>query len=102
MAEILSVSQNAIHNWESGKREPSIETVKTIADKLNIDVWYLIEDSSYLSTPDGFDRDEYREKMHFINRMEKFCDELNALGQEKAIEYTADLTKIPEYQKEDE
>ena len=95
LADILNVSQNAIHNWESGKREPNMDTIREIADKLNVDVWYLV--SKPLSTPDGFSENEYKERMHFVSRMENFYEELNTLGQEKALEYVRDLTKIPDY-----
>lgn len=102
LADILNVSQNAVHNWESGKREPNMETIREIADKLNVDAWYLLRRSFSNTVPNGFEEDEYKERLHFINRMENFYEELNTLGQEKALDYTRDLTKIPEYRKDSE
>ena len=42
LATILNVSQNAIFNWENGKREPSIDMLRKIADYFNVSVDYLI------------------------------------------------------------
>ena len=32
LAHLLNVSQNAIYNWENGKREPNLDTILKIAD----------------------------------------------------------------------
>lgn len=42
LANLLHVSQNAIHNWETGKREPKIETIERIAAALKVDYSQLI------------------------------------------------------------
>ncbi|MEI3168859.1 MAG: helix-turn-helix transcriptional regulator [Lachnospiraceae bacterium] len=31
LADAIGVSQNAIYNWENGKREPNLKTVEKIA-----------------------------------------------------------------------
>ena len=36
LADFLHVSQNAVFNWENGKREPSIEIIEKIADFFNV------------------------------------------------------------------
>lgn len=36
LADYLHVSQNAIFNWENGKREPSLEIIQKIADYFNV------------------------------------------------------------------
>ena len=36
LAVLLNVSQNAIFNWENGKREPNFEMVEKIATVLNV------------------------------------------------------------------
>lgn len=42
LANKLSVSQNAIYNWENGKREPDFETLEFLADIFNVDIDYLL------------------------------------------------------------
>lgn len=42
LADKLNVSQNAIYNWENGKREPDFETLEFIADIFNVDMDYLL------------------------------------------------------------
>lgn len=46
LAEIIGVSQNAIYNWENGKREPKFDTLRCIADALSVPVGYFIESIS--------------------------------------------------------
>lgn len=50
LADILNVSQNAIYNWENGKRQPSIEMLEKIAEHFGVTVDYLIG-----ITPEEFD-----------------------------------------------
>lgn len=42
LATILNVSQNAIYNWENGKRQPDFETLEFIADIFNVDIDFLL------------------------------------------------------------
>lgn len=42
LADALNVSQNAIFNWENGKREPSLEMIKNIATVLDVPMETLI------------------------------------------------------------
>lgn len=42
LADALNVSQNAIFNWENGKREPSLEMMKNIANVLEVPMETLI------------------------------------------------------------
>ena len=42
LANKLNVSQNAIYNWENGKREPDFETLEFLADIFNVDIDYLL------------------------------------------------------------
>lgn len=36
LADYLHVSQNAVFNWENGKREPSIDVIEKIADYFGV------------------------------------------------------------------
>lgn len=42
LAKFLNVSQNAIFNWENGKREPSIDTISKIANHFKVSTDYLM------------------------------------------------------------
>ena len=42
LANYVHVSQNAIYNWENGKREPSLEMLNKLADGLNVPLMDLL------------------------------------------------------------
>lgn len=42
LAAKLNVSQNAVYNWENGKREPNLETIIKIADIYGVSTDYLM------------------------------------------------------------
>ncbi len=44
LAKFLNVSQNAIYNWENGKREPNMSMQKKIAEIFDIALYILIDD----------------------------------------------------------
>lgn len=45
LAEKLSVSQNAVYNWENGKREPNLDMMKKIAKVFDIALYILLDDT---------------------------------------------------------
>lgn len=45
LAEKLNVSQNAVYNWENGKREPNLDMMKKIAKVFNIALYILLDDT---------------------------------------------------------
>lgn len=45
LAEKLSVSQNAVYNWENGKREPNLDMMKKIAKVFDIALYILVDDT---------------------------------------------------------
>ncbi len=47
MAMDLDLSQNTISQYENGKREPDIKTLKRIADYFNVSIDYLVEREEY-------------------------------------------------------
>jgi len=57
LAEMLNVSQNAVHNWETGKREPNMTMLHNIAKILNKSIILLVE-----GTEDKYplSQDDYR------------------------------------------
>lgn len=102
LADYLSVSQNAVFNWENGKREPSIDTISKIADYFQVHPSYLTGWSENELTAKvsswGIDAiiAHSKEEKELLNN----CRKLNQTGQTKAVEQVELLTKIPEYQKE--
>lgn len=50
LADLLNVSQNAVYNWENGKREPSMDMQKKIAKIFDIALYMLLDDN--FSLPD--------------------------------------------------
>lgn len=45
LADKLSVSQNAVYNWENGKREPNLDMMKKIAKVFDIALYILLDDT---------------------------------------------------------
>ena len=48
LAEAVNVSQNAIYNWENGKREPNIEMIRALAKALKADMDSLLATSEMI------------------------------------------------------
>lgn len=93
LADALHVSQNAVFNWENGKREPALEMIKKIADALEVDPFTLYSfDMASKVLETGINQKE--------NKLLNNYRQLNDAGQEKAIDQVELLTKIPEYRKE--
>ncbi len=61
LADILNVSQNAIYNWENGKREIKIETLQKIADALGCGLVALMGIDEYKKT------EEYKTDMRSVD-----------------------------------
>lgn len=49
-AEAMNVTRNAIHNYVSNKREPSMEMQKKIADYFGVTIDYMMRSDEELST----------------------------------------------------
>ena len=121
LAEKMGSTQQNLAQYESGKRNPKLETLNKIAGALEIPVSLLT------SSLDSFEKEILRldlieliknlnleinditseqtledtviqsveKKRHYI----RLYDQLTVFGQDKAIEQVELLTKIPEYQK---
>lgn len=118
LATILGVKYQMIGQYENGKRNPKKETIQKIADALGVDyqalspstVIHLVEPSSisaekyYKALEKTNVPDELMKNMKKSIRLrgiDELLDQLNDIGQEKAVEQVELLTKIPEYRKED-
>ena len=47
LGEIFEVCNQTISFWESGSREPDLDTLVRIAHYFNVSLEYLLEDSAY-------------------------------------------------------
>ncbi len=113
LAEKTGLSIASIQGYEQGKYCPKFETLKKIANVLNVSCLDLsdsfqgsMETSIKIIEPQksidlshiihsAHELMDENEKERLINNYEQ----LNFYGRKKVIEYTEDLTKIPEYWK---
>lgn len=105
LAQKSNMAEITIRQYETNKREPRTAQLQKIADALEIELSELIGDAlaeQYLHTlkrvkqmPDKIIQTVTKGKLlaHYEN--------LNSIGQNKALDYVEDLTKIPEYRKDD-
>ena len=67
LAESLNVSQNAVYNWENGKREPSLDMIKKIAKTFDIALYVLLDDEYQL--PD-INSESWKKRARFVGDTE--------------------------------
>lgn len=97
LAEKCGMYESQIRRYELGKAIPKIETLQKIAKALDVPVTELRDDLDIWLDKTLSYFDNMTSKKTLIN---KYYDELNEKGQEKAIEQVELLTKIPEYKRE--
>lgn len=112
----LNVSQQMIGQWETGKSNPKIETLRRIADTLEVGLWEIVElnqmdlETKIQEIP-KMTSQLSQEGLEIFNKLAtETLDlekpllvryrQLNQTGQKKAIEQVELLTKVPEYRKE--
>lgn len=101
LATVLNVSQNAVFNWENGKREPSLSMIAELSNYFNVTVDYLLGKVNRPDTRLATQEDIYR----FFGTDDEYAmiklqyDKLNALGKQTAIERVKELSENPRYQK---
>lgn len=115
LAAKLGISFQSVAQWENDLRNPKYETLQKIASALGVSVADLL-DVKPSHAVDPNETDAEREKRlglpegYFKRlatpeeaaRRDKLLDsfmEMNATGQQKAVEQVSDLAKIPDYQK---
>ncbi len=87
-------SFTTIQKWESGVSEPSVSTLKIIADIFSVSMDQMINDDlSAFSQPSSTSSLPEQEAMLLLA-----FRKLNSDGKSKVIEYTKDLSKIEKYQ----
>ena len=98
LANVLNTSKAAISRYESGKRMPNIEQLSKIALATNTTVSELVEPGYWTNAP------EYEKAAAFSSNPKKeiLCglfDQLNEMGQQRAMDDLADLVEIQKYRK---
>lgn len=64
LANELHVSQGTIGNWETGKRIPDSEMLKTIASRFNVSVDFLLGQSKFRNNEEWLDFNDDSAKWH--------------------------------------
>ena len=104
----MHVSQQAVAKYEKIIEQPKLATVRKIADALDVTISELVTNWGDFSSEEIFeDVAENMKDYENVNPRQEVNDDriithfhsLNYAGQEKAIAYAADLTKVPEYRK---
>ena len=116
--KIGGISQQQIARWENGDKNITLDNLRKISAALGVYISDLVDDWNQFSKEDiaedweikntsGISHKEAIELGGYpINDLEKSLinvyRSLNRTGQERALDQIALLTKIPEYQREDE
>lgn len=106
LANKLGVSYQSIGQWERNVRNPKPETLRKIANALNVTPLYCGASVVLVQNPpDGVEQlykinDEECESKE-LDKFLHYLDMLNDEGQKKALERIQELTEIPRYQKYD-
>lgn len=90
LAKKLGLGKSAISMYESGSREPNLETLEAIADTFNVDMNTLI-DSKSLQNGKTSVIDPLQEQLL------RNYQQLNTVGREKLLEYSDDLLNSEKY-----
>lgn len=104
LGELSGINEVQIRQYELGKVQPKMVTLKKLATALDTDEWHL---SGLIETPlktpfpiSAIVNDAVNKILYDVEprRMMHLFKLLNKEGQAKAIEQVEMLTKIPEYQ----
>lgn len=98
LAEIAGVTDKAVSTWENGTKEPRMGAIQKIADYFGLKKSNLIEENGLhldFSTQKRPQPVSARQK-----KLDAHFNALNDLGQEKALDYVADLSDNPKYARE--
>lgn len=96
LAEALDTTKAAISRYEAGKREPNIELLRKIALATKTTVSELVEDGYWSERPKYELRAVFSQNPNLEIAIGLF-NQLNKVGQQKAIEQLEDLLEISKY-----
>ena len=113
LSEATGIAEISIRNYEAGKRKPQSEQLKALARALDVTTDYLLGVTyTPVTVDDGDGTPPYRATVvnvppdYWSTGQDKetvlldHFHTLNDTGQDKAVDYTETLTKVPEYKKE--
>lgn len=105
LAEKCGLAPITIRQYESGKREPNLETIRKIATVLEVSISDLVVDWEMFSR-DEIIKDwdtEKKEQENIKNIRDKQLinnfNKLNDTGQKEVLKRVEELTEIPKYRK---
>ena len=107
LAQIINSTKSAISRYESGKRQPRIEQLKSIASALDVDVnWlmngYTLEQRDQVWKEKVSRRfEEAKKKKKGKDRLNVAFDSLNTSGQQEAVKRVEELTEVPRYRRQE-
>lgn len=111
LAEKMGVHQTAVSQWESGRTTPTFETVNDLCSLFDVELGYLLgysENRGHFHLTDEEQEELGRltveEERHEINaaaRISAALERLNNDGHRVAAERVEELTKIPDYQRQE-
>lgn len=100
LAVLLGISRSAVGMYETGKREPDLETCEAIADIFNVDM-------DYLTGRSDIERMADIAGMHLtitdtdpqLDELNRNARQLNAQGLQKLVDISDDMVTSGKYQK---
>lgn len=101
------MQDSAIRRYESGKSNPTLETIKRIAEALEVTELHITSGMTDEEVNEAM-RNSRKRYAEFWNenryeiQIKRSLNVLNKDGKQKAVEQVEMLTKIPEYRKEQE
>ncbi len=103
LAEKAGVAAITVHQYESGKRQPRIEHLVSIAAALGVHPLYLLDgidengDAVQQAVKSFLDKEIAEEKKSHIATITALFTQLNGHGREKVISYAEGLADSPDY-----
>lgn len=76
VAEKIGVKNNTLHGYESGKYEPSFETLVNLANLYDVTTDYLLGRSSHSKMTEKEDREFDKKTLELIETVESLPDDL--------------------------
>lgn len=104
LAQKLGISYQSIGQWERSQRNPKLDTIRKIAEALDVsmnDLFEIPKNFPGLIDPEYMEEEQNIVDVNALYRKEKIMEYfsmLNSDGQEKALERLEELTELPRYQ----
>ncbi len=98
MAKLLNIKRSTYSLYESGKREPDLQTIRNFSSVLGLYMGDLITDWAKFSKEDFMEDLKYGLPLDETNIIQSYRS-LNDIGKKEARKRVHELTEIPKYQK---